>query len=123
MGLLPHPFLEPLLEGGKPQEEVLRLPDFRSGAAKAAAGLEEFIGVQRFSALLALISPSLRKSTVGTGALYIAVGQETPTGGAVGEWHGSWINIALVQKGAQDVVDHLPVVRSAGGGEEVEGYP
>jgi len=58
--------------------------------------------------------------TIGAGALHIPIGQEAPTVGAIGLEHATLINIALFEKGEEDIMSDLGMVQGAGAGEEVE---
>ncbi len=80
-------------------------------------------GIERLATRVALITSGRGGAALGAGALYVAIGKEALTAGAISLGHGGFIDKIPLEEGEKDVVSHPGVVRGAGAGEEVEGDP
>ena len=78
-----YPFAQPGLVVLERQIPVGRLLLYRLGAAELALGVDEFLGAERASALLALVAVGSLRAAPGTGPDYVAVGKEGPGLGIV----------------------------------------
>ena len=89
----------------------------RGGTAQAATGVNQLGRIYRLAALITLVASSSRKSTVWTGALDIAVGQEALAMGTKRLRDCSLINIVSLKQGEKYVLCYLGVVGGAGSGK------
>ena len=99
---------------------MFRFPKLRPAAAQNAPGFPQFLRVKGTAALVALIPPGPVISAMGTNALYIAVGQETPAAAAIGQQHIVGVDIALFPQRSKNVVNHPPMIFGVGMGEQVK---
>lgn len=90
------------------------------GAAHAAAGIDEVLGIQGAAAVVALVAAGFLVATVGAGTLDITVGQEAAGLGVVELRGRALIDVAVLHEAQEDVVGDGGVVLRAGVGEEVE---
>ena len=90
-----NPVKQLLVEGAQFQEEMLGLFEHRSRAAYTAARLNQFIGIERFAAGIALVAAGALAFTKRTGPFHVAVGQETLAFRAVRLQNGIGIKVTL----------------------------
>ncbi len=108
-----------VLERGELEEVVLGVADHRCGAADPAARLDQVLGVELASAVVALVAAGLGVAAVRAGPLDVAVGQE-PTRLRVEELPGDLpVDVAVVAQLPEHVPGDLAVVLGAGGGVQV----
>ena len=77
----------------------------------------QFYGVYRLTALIALVPACSRGIAVRAGALNIAVRQETLALGAERLSYGILVNITIFLEGEEDILCYLGMVGGAGSGE------
>ena len=120
VGLGAHPLQQRLLKGAQLQEEVLRLPDDGRVSADFADHVDEVLGIEGAAAVVALVAAGSFRTAVGTGALHVAIGQESAVRLAIGLQHGVLVDVALLVQGQKDVLGDLGVILGVGGGEQVK---
>ena len=120
VGLRANPVQQLVLERGELEEEVLGLLEDGGVAAEAAADVDELLGVEGASAVVALVAAGSVEIAVGTGALDVAVGEEATVGLAVGLEHRLGVEVAVLIEAGEDVLGDLGVVLGVRGGEQIE---
>ena len=122
MRLCSDPIQKGLLEFAQLQKKVLGFADDGRVPTCAADHADELLRVQRPATVVALVSPGVVESAVGTLTLDVTVRQEAAVGFAVGLARGVLIDVPLLQQLEEDALGNLGMVIGMGSSEEVEAY-
>jgi hypothetical protein len=93
-----NPSLELLRKGRKAQKEMLRIPNLGGTLADAATDINQIYWIQRFATLVTLVPSSLGTVAIRTRALHVAIREEPPAIGTVGQKHLVPVYVALVKQ-------------------------